>query len=100
MISDHVNYVATHPRVPGQHPDSVSPESAMNMVSPFFTVLVLGVIAAWAAVVLGWTVHRARLRQTGKCVKCGYDRTGLAPSAICPECGTPPPGATLHSATT
>ena len=27
------------------------------------------------------------------CTKCGYDRTGLAPSAVCPECGTPAPDA-------
>jgi hypothetical protein len=24
------------------------------------------------------------------CPKCNYDRTGLAPSAVCPECGTAP----------
>lgn len=33
--------------------------------------------------------RRAWLAQErlGKCVKCGYDRAGLAPSALCPECG-------------
>ena len=31
----------------------------------------------------------ARRRRAGMCVKCGYDRRGLAPGAICPECGAP-----------
>lgn len=25
------------------------------------------------------------------CIHCAYDRTGLAPDAVCPECGAPPP---------
>jgi hypothetical protein len=29
-----------------------------------------------------------RRERAGKCPKCGYDRQGLAPEAICPECGT------------
>jgi hypothetical protein len=36
--------------------------------------------------------RRARI---GFCPKCGYNRTGLAPQAVCPECGAaaivPPP---------
>lgn len=87
LIFDHINYVATHPRVPGQNPDSVSPEQAMNMVSPFFTLMVLVVIGVWAGIVLARVVHHARLRSAGKCAKCRYDRTGLAPGAACPECG-------------
>ena len=31
-----------------------------------------------------------RAERRGKCFKCGYDRTGLSQSAICPECGTAP----------
>jgi len=27
----------------------------------------------------------------GACPQCRYDRTGLAPSAVCPECGAPVP---------
>jgi hypothetical protein len=23
------------------------------------------------------------------CMKCGYERAGLAPGAVCPECGNP-----------
>lgn len=33
-------------------------------------------------------VRRARLR--GECIGCGYDRKGLDPSALCPECGKEP----------
>jgi hypothetical protein len=29
----------------------------------------------------------ARRRRMGQCAKCGYDRAGLAPGAVCPECG-------------
>jgi hypothetical protein len=31
--------------------------------------------------------HRAR---AGLCPKCHYNRTGLPPQAVCPECGTAP----------
>jgi hypothetical protein len=30
----------------------------------------------------------ARRRKPGTCFKCGYDRSGLAASSNCPECGT------------
>jgi hypothetical protein len=30
-----------------------------------------------------WLAHE----RLGKCARCGYDRTGLPPSACCPECG-------------
>ena len=36
-----------------------------------------------------WLVTRARI--PGHCPKCNYNRTGLAPNAMCPECGTPLP---------
>jgi hypothetical protein len=29
----------------------------------------------------------ARRRRAGGCARCGYDRAGLAPQAVCPECG-------------
>jgi len=31
-------------------------------------------------------VHRRRAR-VGACSSCGYDRAGLAPGSVCPECG-------------
>ena len=34
----------------------------------------------------GYDVY-ARQRSKGLCPKCCYDRTGLAPTSICPECG-------------
>ena len=33
--------------------------------------------------------HR-RWASTGACMRCGYDRGGLAADAKCPECGTVP----------
>jgi hypothetical protein len=30
-----------------------------------------------------------RRARAGACPNCHYDRTGLAPSALCPECGSP-----------
>lgn len=33
------------------------------------------------------TVRTARCRRM-RCIACGYDRTGLAPGAVCPECGS------------
>lgn len=31
--------------------------------------------------------RRALRRRRGRCVSCGYDRSGLDPSSACPECG-------------
>ena len=31
--------------------------------------------------------RRLKREQIGKCLKCGYDRAGLAEGAACPECG-------------
>jgi hypothetical protein len=51
--------------------------------SLFWAVMVSPLIFAPAAV-------KARLRRRrGQCAVCGYDRRGLAPAALCPECGAP-----------
>jgi hypothetical protein len=42
-------------------------------------------LAAAGTGVLAW--RRARWVTPGHCVKCGYDLTGLAAGAVCPECG-------------
>ena len=42
--------------------------------------------------VVGWRRElRARRALRMQCPKCGYDRTGLAATAVCPECGAPSP---------
>ena len=55
--------------------------------------LPLWIPAALAACGALWTRH-AQLRATrngkNRCHVCDYSRTGLAPNAPCPECGTPP----------
>lgn len=38
-------------------------------------------VCAWA-----WRRHK-RLTRHGFCAACGYDRAGLAPESVCPECG-------------
>lgn len=37
-----------------------------------------------------WAARPPRTRR-GRCPTCNYPRTGLPPSAPCPECGTPTP---------
>ena len=47
------------------------------------------VAASAAGTGLAWrvdTLARRRAR-VGNCPKCNYDRTGLAPGGVCPECG-------------
>ena len=50
---------------------------------PFVLVMAAATGWAWRLDVLA----RGRARM-GICSWCGYDRTGLAPAAVCPECGT------------
>lgn len=42
-------------------------------------------LAAAGTGVLAW--RRARWVRPGHCPRCGYDLTGLAACAVCPECG-------------
>jgi len=38
-----------------------------------------------------WLDAAARRRaRVGLCAACGYERAGLAPGAVCPECGKAP----------
>lgn len=41
---------------------------------------------------LGVTIDKATARRralNGRCLKCNYNRAGLAVEAVCPECGSP-----------
>ena len=41
----------------------------------------------WASVRGDRAWRLSRRRRRGRCANCNYDRTGLAPGAVCPECG-------------
>ena len=60
---------------------------------PLWTGLCLDTLLyalAWLALLLIPPTLRTRSRRRrNRCTHCNYDRTGLAPSAVCPECGTP-----------
>ena len=45
---------------------------------------------AWAMISVWRRDTRARRDLVNLCPKCNYDRTGLAPGAVCPECGSAP----------
>jgi hypothetical protein len=53
---------------------------------PAWTLLVPGLAC------LGVSFWPRRARR-GCCAKCAYDRTGLRPDAVCPECGSAPDAA-------
>lgn len=46
-----------------------------------FAASLLATLAAWRQDAI------ARRVRMGQCLKCGYDRAGLAPGGVCPECG-------------
>jgi hypothetical protein len=50
-------------------------------------------LASLAASVMEYCLERKARRRAklGACLKCSYSRTGLAPSAVCPECGAAAP---------
>ncbi len=59
---------------------------------PGFIANTLVYFVAWASVLVvlfaGTTGMRRVLRaRRGQCRRCGYDRSGLASAAVCPECG-------------
>lgn len=52
----------------------------------------LPVTIALAVTLTAWrfTILARRRERLGLCPKCNYNRTGLAPAAVCPECGAQP----------
>lgn len=66
--------------------DSTSPGSLPFVTAPLWALAAPTLLATAAA----WrrdTVARRRDR-IGCCANCAYDRRGLAPDAVCPECGS------------
>ena len=67
-------------------PDAGRSSTVWYLIAPiWFLIALSSFISAFA-----WrldTLARRRAR-IGFCHKCNYSRTGLAPSAVCPECGT------------
>lgn len=55
------------------------------IAAPIWLVLLLSM----STLFISWRIERtARRREvSGLCLKCGYDRSGLAQSTRCPECG-------------
>jgi hypothetical protein len=45
----------------------------------------------WALSQILLILRRRSRRRRGRCVRCGYNRAGLAAAVVCPECGHLPP---------
>ena len=61
---------------------------ALFVFIPLWPAVLLSLLATAAA----WRADAKYLRRArvGMCPACGYDRAGLAPGAVCPECGNQP----------
>jgi hypothetical protein len=53
---------------------------------PLWMLMALVGTPCWLA--LGRAARTLRRRRRGQCVRCGYNRRGLATDSPCPECGT------------
>jgi transposase InsO family protein len=71
------------------------PATTIRAIIPLWLLLAPTLLATAAAWRLD-AVARRRAR-AGRCPKCGYDRAGLAASAVCPECGSLPAEPAPHA---
>ncbi|MFN0011297.1 MAG: hypothetical protein ACKVS8_06600 [Phycisphaerales bacterium] len=52
----------------------------------------LALVLIPTAVAWRWDAVARRAARLGLCARCGYDRAGLAPGAVCAECSAPATG--------
>jgi hypothetical protein len=56
-----------------------------------FTVNTSLAAVFWLAMIVGPKIVRTQIRaRRGRCLRCGYDKSGSTPEAACPECGSVP----------
>lgn len=81
------------PRMWWCHTESNGPE--WGLAIPLWIPLAPTLLATTAA----WRLDALARRRAraGVCPKCHYDRTGVAPYAVCPECGSQPAEPAQHA---
>lgn len=72
----------------GLTPYLAAGQGFLTLRVPFWCLLPVPIALLIAACVLD---ARNSSKATHACKRCGYSRTGLAPGAACPECGTSAP---------
>jgi hypothetical protein len=60
-----------------------NPSESIHLLMPLWFLALFPLSASFIA----WRLDRRARRCAGLCRRCGYDRAGLAVSAVCPECG-------------